>query len=190
MGWLSAIGKGLGAIGGIAAAPFTGGASLAALPAILGAGGAALGAISQGQASNRGQEFGGQLDLERLLMDRDAQFQNQQIAREQEGRTSGKDAWRRLLSAQHTISPGARPSLSPYSVAPRQATGAELQGADAMTQEVLARLMGGNPIAEPTQRPLAVDPKLLKSGWLEKLAGYGGAGLSAYGALNKGKANG
>jgi hypothetical protein len=191
MGFWGTLGKIGGAIGGIAAAPFTGGGSLAALPAILGAGGAALGAISQGKAQNRGAEFGGQLDLERLLMERDAQFFNQNIAREQEGRAGASDAWRKLLSAQHTISPTPRPNVSPYSAAPRQATGAEMQGADALTQEVLARLTGGNPIAAPTQRPLSVDPKLLKSGWLEKLAGYGGAGLSAYGALSKkGTANG
>jgi hypothetical protein len=50
-------------------------------------------------------------------------------------------------------------------------------------------LQGGNPIAAPTQRPMSVDPKLLKSGWLEKLLGYGGAAASAYGAMNKGKAS-
>jgi hypothetical protein len=189
VGFWSGLGKIGGAIGSVAAIPFTGGLSAAALPGIIGAAGAGLGAISQGQAQNRGQEFEGQLDLERLLMDRDSQFFNQNMARQQEGRESGQDAWRRLLSAQRTISPGPRPQLSKYSIAPRQSTGAELQGADAMTQEVMARLQGGNPIAAPTQRPMSVDPKLLKSGWLEKLLGYGGAAASAYGAMNKGKAS-
>lgn len=183
MGWLSALGKIGGIAGGIVGAPFTGGASL--LPSILGAAGAGLGAISQGQAQNRGEQFGGQMDLEKLLLEREQQLQQQQIAREQEGRTSGNDAWKRLLMAQHTIDPGARPQLSPYSVAPRQSTGAELQGADAMTQEVMKRLQGGNPIPAVTQHQSVVDPSLLKSGWLEKLTGYGGAGLSAYANLRR-----
>jgi hypothetical protein len=183
MGFWGGLGKVLGVAGGIAGAPFTGGASL--IPSLIGAGGAALGAISQGKAQNRGAEFGGQMDLEQLLMARDQQQFGNSLAREQEGRAGSSDAWRKLLAAQRVASPGARPQLSPYSMAPRQSTGAELQGADALTQEVLARLQGGNPIAAPVQRPMAVDPELLKAGWLEKLAGYGGAGMSAYGALSR-----
>src|SRR5688572_27604811 len=102
MGFWSKLGKGL-AIGGAglgtalsfgAAAPALGaalgglglsGAAGTGLASGLGALGAGLGAIGQGEATNRGEKFGGQLDLERLLMDRDDQFQRQQIAREQEG---------------------------------------------------------------------------------------------------------
>lgn len=195
----------LGAIGLGAAAPFTGGASLAGLPAILGAGGAALGAFSGGQAQNRDAQYSGQMDLAQLLNQREMQRQqleansqndafSQNLQRSQEGRASGQDAWRKLLSAQHTMTPGAQPQLAgKYNVAPRQATGAETQGADAMTQEVMARLQGGNPIAPVTQRPVnlqydpmsTVDPKLMKSGLLEKIIGIGGAGLSAYGALTR-----
>lgn len=139
---------------------------------ILGGAGAGIGAASQGAASNRGAQFEGQLGLERLLMDRDKQFYDMQLGREKEGRDGGTDAWRKLLAAQHTLSPGARPSLSPYSVGPRQATDMERQGADAMSQEVMARLQGGNPIAAPTQRPMSVDPSLLKAGTGEKVGGW------------------
>lgn len=183
MGFWGTLGKIGAAVGAGVAAPLTGGASLASLPTILGAGSAALGAISQGKANNRGAEFAGQLDLERLLMDRDQQTFNNQITREQEGRASGNDAWRRLMAAQRVLSPGAKPQLSPYSIAPRMATGAERQGADAMTQEVMARLMGGNPIPEVQARPMNVDPKLLKPGFWESLAGYGSLGAGVLGRM-------
>ena len=54
MGFWSGLGKVLGVAGAGIAAPFTGGTSLSALPAILGAGGAALGALGQSAATNRG----------------------------------------------------------------------------------------------------------------------------------------
>lgn len=164
MGFWSTLGK-IGSIAApIIAAPFTGGASLTSLPSILGAAGAGLGAISQGQASNRGEKFGGQMDLERLLMQR-----------ELTNNASRKDAYRGLLSAQRTINPAARPQLAgKYSIAPRQATGAELEGADALTREVMARLQGG-----PTQS--TVDPKLLDPGLIERILGYASPVLSGLG---------
>lgn len=181
MGFWGALGKGLGIVGGAVAAPFTGGASL--IPMIAGAAGAGLGALSQAKAQNRGEQFGGQLSLEQLLMQRDQQnFQNQ-IAREQEGRAGASDAWKKLLSAQHVISPNLPPTLSPYSQAPRQATGAEMQGADALTQQVLARLQGGNPIGPFQQHAPVVDPKLLTPGLFERIAGYASPVLGAYGAM-------
>ncbi len=184
MSFWGGLGKVLGVAGGAIAAPFTGGASLAAiLPAVLGAGGAAAGAIADSKANNRGAQYSGQLDLEKLLMARDQQFQNQQIQREQEGRAGTTDAYRKLLSAQHIGTPSAQPHLSPYSVAPRQATAPELQGADALTQQVLARLQGGNPIPEVAQRPLAVDPKLLQAGGGEQTAGWLSAILSGLGGV-------
>ena len=155
------------------------------LSGILGAAGAGLGAASQAQAQNRGSQFAGQLDLEALLMARDAQDFNQRVAREQEGRTGQSDAWRKLLASQHLLSPGARPQLSPYSVAPRQATGDERAGADAMTREVLARLQGGNPIAPVQQRPLSVDPRLLKAGRFESASGWLSPILSSFNIANQ-----
>lgn len=142
---------------------------------IAGAAGNVMGGISRTQASNRQDEFGGQGLLAALQGTADRDFSQQTIAREQEGRAGRSSAWKDLLSAQHTLSPGARPQLAgQYNVAPRQATGAERTGADAMSQEVMARLQGGNPIAPVTRRdPLAsIDPKLLKAGKLESILGY------------------
>jgi hypothetical protein len=167
--------KGIGKIGG-SLIGLGGGADeekiAASVAKILGAGGAGLGAASQASATNRGEQFSGQALLEQLLQQRDSQFQNQTIAREQEGRASGTDAWRKLLASQRTLSPSTRPSLSPYSVGQRQATDTERQGASAMSAEVMARLQGGNPMAPVTQRPLAMDPSLLNAGGFEKTAGW------------------
>lgn len=158
---------------------------------IFGAGGAGLGGYASDSAKNRDAQFSGQMDLAKLLNDRemerqrlganaDNDYTSNQIARSQEGRASLQDAWRKLQSAQHVTNPGARPQLAgPYNVAPRQASGAEQQGADAMTQEVMARLQGGNPIAPVDKRSVnlgydpmsTVDPKLLKTPGGERLSG-------------------
>lgn|SRR5574341_1864314 len=172
MGFWGGLGKVLGVAGSAIAAPFTGGTSLAWLPGVLGAAGAGLGAISQGKAQNRDAQYAGQMDLEQLLMQRDRDYWNQLLSREQEGRAGQSDAWRKLMSAQRVMSPGARPQLSPYSVAPRQATDMEREGANALSQEVLARLMGGNPIPMPERRAHAIDPRLLKAGGMERVSGY------------------
>jgi len=191
MGWGSILGKIGGAIGAGVAAPFTGGASLSILPAILGAGGAAAGSMANASAGNRGAEFGGQLDLAQLLTQRDAELQRlraqadndytaNQIARERSGMDTRNDAWRKLLAAQHTASPGPSPQLAgQYNIAPRQHTDAERSGADAMTAEVMARLQGGNPIAAIERRTPAfdydpsktIDPRLLKPGTGERIGG-------------------
>lgn len=189
-GWLAK----LGAVG---AAPFTGGASLAALPVIDGVG-AALGAGSQASATNRGQQFSGQMELARLLQDRDYRmgtlnaqadndFFDQTVRREEENRAGRGDAWKKLLSAQRVTNPGARPQLSPYSVAPRQATHAETTAATALSEETRNRLLNGNPMPEVTRRtvtmgdPLAtVDPNLLRAGRGEQVSGWLAALLSGY----------
>lgn len=183
MGWLSTLGKiGLG-VGSIAATPFTAGTSLAWLPAAMGAGGAALSGMGKDAAANRGAAFDGQSELARLMLAReqleaqsDRDVFDQGIQREQEGRTGREDAWRKLLASQRTLSPGARPQLSPYSIAPRQATEMERGGAEALSAEVLQRLQGGNPIQAPTRRapiPMPqIDPRLLKAGGLEQTAGW------------------
>jgi hypothetical protein len=134
--------------------------------------GGALGAISQGQAHNRGEKLGGQMDLERLLMERDGQYFDQRMSREAEGRAGMSDAWRKLLMAERVGTPGDRPQLSPYSVKPRQATEAELYGADGMKNEVMKRLINGNPIAPVTERPMEVDRNLLNPGKMERILGY------------------
>jgi hypothetical protein len=145
--------------------------------------GAALGAASDAKAKNRGEKFGGQLDLEHLLMQRDQQNQDMSIAREQEGRSGATDAYRKLLATSHVLNPSAKPQLAgPYAVAPRQASDAEVSGAGALQGEVMKRLQGGNPIAPVLPRPVTandaafrVDPKLLDASTGESIMGWLGA---------------
>ncbi len=157
---------------------FWGGLANVLTGGIAGAVGKGLSAASEAKANNRGNKFEGQTDLERLLLLREQQNQAQQIAREQEGRAGTTDAYRKLISAQHLLTPGAQPQLAgKYSVAPRVASPTEMSGADALSQQVLARLQGGNPIAPVTQHPLAVDPNLLNAGKGESIMGWLGAAL-------------
>lgn len=195
MGFFGTLAK----IGGVAAAPFTGGGSLA-LTAGLGAAGAGLGAMSQGMATNRGAKLNSQMDLARLLMERDQNyFSNQMdtaktgfdqsIRTAEEGRTSASDAFRKLLASQRVLSPGARPQLAgQYSVAPRQATDMDRQGASALSNEVMARLMGGNPVRPSTlptaqQTDLQVDRSLMNPGRMERIFGYASPALSFLGKM-------
>ena len=189
MGFWGTLGKIAGAVGAGVAAPLTGGASLTALPTILGAAGAGLGAISSGHASNRGQEFGGQLALQNLLMNRDQQAFNNSISREQEGRASATDAIKKLLGAQRILNPMQRPNVSPYSAPQRQYTDAERTGAQALSDEVMQRLQGGNPIGPFVQSPMQVDPRLLKPGTLERIFGIASPILGAAGQIGNRNSN-
>jgi hypothetical protein len=204
---LTNIFKGLLAGGAAVAAPFTGGTSLAALPAILGGASTALGAFGQGKAQNRDAQFSGQQDLAQIVManelaraglnaNSDRDYFDQTLQREQEGRAGRKDAWAGLMSAQHTLNPGARPQLAgPYNVAPRQASDAERTGASAMSDEVMARLQGGNPMTAPVRRPDAqltdprsiIDQKLLKPGGGEQTMGILGPILAGLGIFTQGR---
>lgn len=170
----------------------------ALVPGLSGAG-KALQAKSQAAAQNRGTKFEGQLDFATLLAQRDAEnarlkaqadndFVTNTIKREQEGRDGRSAAWKGLLSAQRTLSPAMMPNVSPYAAPQRQATGAEQQGANALTAEVMARLTGGNPMAPIVKRDpgLEFDPTAMvdmgllnpskgetRAGWLGALFGGG-----------------
>jgi hypothetical protein len=134
--------------------------------------GQGLGGASSAQASNRGSEFYGQYLLELAQQAADKQHQADLIAREQEGRTGAQDAWRKLQSTGHLLSPAPMPNVSPYAAPQRTPTNAETTGANALSAEVLKRLQGGNPIPVPVQRPLTMDPSLLKPGALEKTSSW------------------
>ncbi len=179
LGILKGIGKGIGQLSGL---------------------GAGLGGASQASANNRGQKFGGQMDLATLLQQRDIEnarllaqadndFTANQISREQEGRAGQQDAWRKLLSAQRVTNPGQMPNVSPYAAPQRQATHAELTGATALSEEVRNRLINGNPIAAIERRGsgmtfdprTVVDPRLLDAGKGEKITGWLSAFLNGMG---------
>lgn len=164
-----ALGAALGGIGLGGATGTAVAAGASTLGKVLGAG---TGAISQAKASNRGATFEGQSELARLLMERDNSYYNNVLAREQDNRASGTDAFRKLLAAQRVTSPAQAPNVSPYSMPARMPTDAERTGADALTREVMARLEGGPSMPMPEKTPINVDPSLLKAGTGETTLGY------------------
>src|ERR1043165_1589520 len=130
MSFLSGLGKILGVAGGAIAAPFTGGLSPAALPGILGAGGAAVSALSQGSAQNRDAQFSGQLDLAQILAQnaRDKNNANSQYlkdfaSQQMTNQDTQQDGWRKLLSTEHALNPQAMPNVSPYAAKQSAPTG-------------------------------------------------------------------
>lgn len=136
---------------------------------IAGLGGQAIGAMGETAAQNRGSQFAGQLDLERILMDRDTDFLRNSIAREAEGRAGSSDAWRKVLAGNYVTNRPQMPSVSPYA-APQRDLSSLQPAASALQAEAMKRLQGGNPIAPVTQRPLSVDPSLLQAGGYERAA--------------------
>ena len=119
-----------------------------------------VGAYLQGKAQNDASKRNYQLDLQRLLMDSQGQAFNQNVAREQVGAATASDAWRKLLATQYAQ--GGRqalPNVSPYATPQRSLAGLQ-PGADALTQELMKRLQGGNPIQPVTPFvPFANDKK-------------------------------
>ena len=140
---------------------------------------------SQSMATNRGEKLSAQMDLERLMMDRDRDFLMRQILREGEGRESATDAIKKLMGTQRMLSPAQRPDVSPYAAPQRQATADERTGASALSAEVMKRLTGGNPIPEQVLRALDVDRSLMDPSIAENFLGYGGAAARAYGSRNR-----
>lgn len=158
---------------------------------IVGGIGSGMKGASQAQASNRGTQFEGQSDLMQLLMDRDKQYQDMAISREKEGRAGTSDAYRKLMAAQRLLNPAAQPNVSPYAAAARVPTDVERQGATALSDEVMKRLTGGNPITPVAPRAITgndaafrINPGLLQAGKGESLLGWLGSGLGAYGSLS------
>lgn len=193
MGFWSSLGKGLLGVGGLIAAPFTGGASAATiLPAILGAGGAVAGAIGEAKTQNRGvqdnfaqqalRDFETQqvnrarLDLDRREDDRAAEqtaFQNairSALAKNMQDAAFSRPEGVPMIA----FSGGARPS----------ALGEEGREAAAlMNNRAMQALMTGPSPHTPLSDPTLLEPK--KAGFWEKLLGPVGLGLTAASNFNR-----
>lgn len=187
MGW--GFLKGLGKIAAIGAAPFTGGASLTALPMIDGISNA-LGSGAQSAASNRGTKA-------ELMLDQNSDLERQLIAREEEKRSAQGNAYRNAMlgSRAATWKPSARPSGVPGSYAQTNAQGANLAGNELFKQAML-RMQAKDMQDQsgmPAYRNLANDKdfkKTMNPGFLEKLAGFGSAVTPLVGAAFGGGGNG
>lgn len=165
MGWGSILGK----IGAGVAAPFTGGASLMAIPAI-DAIGSAAGAGSQASAQNRGSKL-------QALMDQDTM--RMRLAGEQ--RMSESDALKKLAQAKYLSDGGAHfKSTTPYnySFAPEAPGVKQHEAATLMEDEMMKRL------SHPMQ--LSDYGKQMNPSAMERILGIVGAGAKGYaGAMDR-----
>lgn len=170
MGFLSTLGK----IGAGIAAPFTGGASLAAIPAI-----DAIGAGMSGAAGSMAHNRGTQAQLE---LDSQRQIEEQLLRREMEKRTARNDAMRQSVfgSMLANYQPQARPAGMPQS--PFNLGDIGSRALQFGSQDALGRLQGGDQMPA-LQRPDV--SKLAKPGFLERVLGIGGAVAGAYGAASR-----
>lgn len=164
MSFWSALGK----IGAIGAAPFTGGASLAALP-LIDAVGAGINGATQAAASNRGTRLQAMMDQDQL-----------QMAANRENRTAESDVLKKLAQTGYLARGGAQfqPSTPySYSFAPQGASDTQKQAANTLEAELMRRL----------QNPMRLQDygKQMQPGFWERLGGIIGPAASAYGAASR-----
>lgn len=179
-GWLKPIAK----IGAGIAAPFTGGASLAAIPAIdaLGQG---AGAASQAAASNRGTKAS-------LLMDQNEDLERQLLAREADKRAAQRQAYAAAMMGERGQSwtPLARPAGVPGSY--NGLTDASKGVSSELFNQAMARMRAPDMKAQsgmPAYRNLVQDKefkKTLKPGFWEKLGGITSAAAPFVGSAISG----
>lgn len=196
MSFFGKLGKILLGGAGIAAAPFTGGASLAGtIGGIAGAAGSALGSAAQASASNRGSQLEAEVVRESLDQARQREAFDQSMQYERESRESAADAYKRERVSQYLDSPQARAGYKPADISiagtkmssfgfgPQATSQAEV---DAARQYAQQNAQGSfeTRVPRPTDPgKYELDPDLLKGSTAERLSGYLGGGLSAYGDL-------
>jgi hypothetical protein len=193
MSFLGTLGKFLGPAAGIAAAPFTGGASL--IPTILGGAGAAVGAMGQGAAENRGAKTAAQLDRD-VLAQRSASDYEQALENraklEMDRRTADakarQDAFVQSLRSALALnfSPAARPEGVANISFVGKGIGEQGQAAAAeMSRQAMLRLLNGEKF-DPLPAVERFTPSALPqaSTW-EKVAGILAPSLTAAGAIAK-----
>jgi hypothetical protein len=185
MGFFSVLGK----IGAGIAAPFTGGASLAAIP-MIDAIGSGLGAASQSMTDNRSNQ--GNIEVQKigLQQGQDRNFFNAMLDKDAAQRANAGDAWKRLLRSSYVAGGGMKsPGLAGAYSRPAPRPNASMVSAasdPALRQALLSRVnyqhdpYGGE---LPTRGlDFAALDKTGKSGFWEKLLGIGGAAASGYSA--------
>lgn len=170
------------------AAPFTGGASLAAIPA-LDALGKASGAAANSMASNRGTKA-------ELMLDQNSSLEKELLAREQEKRDARKSSYRDMMVGNRTMNyqPLQRPEGIRGSYTSTSTTDGARTAGGALYNQALAR-MGAPDLSTyaanggmPAYNNLANNPEFQgaqKSGFLEKLLGIGSVAAPIAGLFGK-----
>lgn len=128
--------------------------------------GAGLSGFAKSSAENRGAQLDASLAGDEM-----------NLRRSQEDRTERDDLWRRLLQAEYVKNWQApTQQFSPYTRAIQGPSDAAKQGAGALSETALARLMGGSSL------PAMTDiNKYSKPGGLERIAGIAAPFLGAIG---------
>jgi hypothetical protein len=121
---------------------------------------------------------------------RDAFF-NESAIREADRRASGRESFREIQRADYVAGGGRaytpKAGLPSYGFGPKAASEAERAAATAYRGENQRRLDAGDSLlpAAVDRGDFAFDPKLLKAGKLENIAGWLAPGLTAVGAATR-----
>jgi hypothetical protein len=183
MGFLSGLAK----IGGWAAAPFTGGASIGignAVGGALDAAGRGAGNAANAMAGNRGTKLG-------VMMDQNSALEKELLAREEEKRSARNDAYKNAIrgSIAYNYDPSKQFAGLPGNVPHLDVTGGTMGNpqAHAAGDELLKQSMNRmtqpdlqGPGGMPAYRNLATDSefnKALNPGFWEKFLGGASAAL-------------
>jgi len=186
MSFFSKLGKILSVGAGVAAAPFTGGASL--IPTIIGAAGSALGGVADASAANRGQKIDVGFTEEQLNQQRKRDYINQLMAREDDRRAGGNDAWKAAQQAQYVENAKGytpRAGLKSYGFGPKAATEPEVKVAQDRFLEANRRLSNQDSLTPGVEAPSAyrVDPRLMEQSGFEKFANVAAPLLTGLGGI-------
>jgi hypothetical protein len=162
---------------------------------IAGAAGRMLTGAASASAQNRGEQLSAEMSRELLDQSRQRDFQNAALQHEAQGRESAADAYKRERISQYLDSPQARAGYKPADISiagtkmssfgfgPQATSQAEV---DAARQYAQQNAQGSfeTRVPRPTDPgKYELDPDLLKGSTAERLSGYLGGGLSAYGDL-------
>jgi hypothetical protein len=177
----------LAKIGGYAAAPFTGGASIAVgngLGTMLEAGGAMAASGSNAAANNRGVQMDADLAAAQVNDQRKRDFINQLVMQQQEGREGLDHAMKAVQRADYIGSTkDYKPAIAgmpSFGFGPKGAGEEEMFAAHQMREEAKKRLVGGNPIT--VERPEEFKFTHREPGFWEKLGNIVAPGLTILGA--------
>lgn len=179
----------LAKIGGFAAAPFTGGASIPIGMAVGNSIGAAAGGAAQGMANNRGVKAS-------VMMDQNSALERELLAREEEKRAARNDAYKN--AQRGAIAYNWQPQQGPPGIPHFDVTGGTMgtpqakAAGDEMLKQSMNRMTQPDlqtPGGMPAYRNLANDKdfnKAMNPGLWEKIAGIAAVGAPIAGGIFSG----
>ena len=158
---------------------------------LIGAGGSMLSGGAEQSANNRQSQLDASVFQNDINRRADDDFRNALVQREQEGRASGTDAWKKLQQTEYVAgggreyTPGAAVGGHSYGFGPKATIDAEKTGAGQLRGEAQTRLQNGNPLPMPEKSKFMLDQNLLRPGAGETAMDWIGTGLSAWDKLSR-----